>query len=234
MKGDILVGRGHRSDGEIVETPPLTLTGNALEFYETPEPLTRFLFSTVAIHGRIYECCVGDAAILRAVQDHPGDGPRRWVTNDLDDRWRADYHLDATTPAAFDAAEVNGPIDWTVTNPAFSTWLDVAELAIARSRLGVALYLRASAHEVLKTGRRRSWFGEHRPTGILWNPRFAHQRSKTSGKWSTDSMTTCWVVWERGIDTQLIEYASPAIIDELDAYTPAFRARMDRLMGVGR
>ncbi len=72
---------------------------------------------------------------------------------------------------------------------------------------------------------------EHTPTGILWLPRFAYQRSKTTGKWTTDSVCACWVIWLKDPNApQFIRYAPESVIDELDAETPAYRARMDRLM----
>jgi hypothetical protein len=93
------------------------------------------------------------------------------------------------------------------------------------------MHLRASIHEVLKTGVRRTWMAEHQPAGILWLPRFAYQRSKTTGKWTTDSVCACWVVWLKDPNTpQFIRYAPERVIDELDAETPAYRSRMDRLM----
>jgi hypothetical protein len=92
------------------------------------------------------------------------------------------------------------------------------------------MHLRASIHEVLKTGIRRTFMGTHAPTGILWLPRFGYQRSKTTGKWTTDSVCACWVIWMKKPTPQLIRYAPEWALDALEAETPAYRKRMDALM----
>lgn len=194
------------------------------EFYETPRAFSHWLFDEIDIGGRVFEPCVGSREIVDA--RWPPNGVS-WFTNDLDPRWPADVHKDATDRTLWQAHEV----DWTVTNPPFTPALDIAELAIEFSRVGVAMHLRASIHEVLKTGKRRTWMAEHPPTGILWLPRFAYQRSRTTGKWTTDSVCACWVVWLKDPKTpQFIKYAPERVIDELDQETPAYRKRMDALM----
>ena len=44
-------------------------------------------------------------------------------------------------------------------------------------------------------------------------------------------MTSCWCVWLKGETRQVIDYAPESVIDELDAFTPGYRERMDALMG---
>jgi hypothetical protein len=196
------------------------------EFYETAEPFTRWLNRWTADHGwpiggDIYEPCCGDGAIVRACV-----GPnQRWFMNDLDPRWERGG-LDATKSAAW-----RTPFDWTVTNPPFTKAVPILEQALTHSRIGVAMYLRLSIHEPLKVGTRRSWFAAHKPTAVLVLPRFAHQRSKKYGIWSTDSMTSAWCLWIKGETRQFIDYAPESVIDELEAFTPLYRARMDALMG---
>lgn len=194
------------------------------EFYETPEPFTHWLFQEIEIYGRVFEPCVGDGAIQRATWP---PNRRIWFTNDLDSRWPADVHKDATDRTLWEAHE----FDWTVSNPPFTPALDIIEHALAFSKVGVAMHLRASIHEVLKTGKRRTWMAEHCPTGILWLPRFAYQRSRTTGKWTTDSVCACWVIWLNDPKAkQFIRYAPEWVIDALDAFTPQYRTRMDKLM----
>lgn len=204
------------------------------EFYETPDPVTRWLCRWTAaqghpIEGVIFEPCVGDGAIVRACAR-----PRQaWRTNDLDSRWCA---------MPMDACEVSTwihhvtpdglPVDWTVTNPPFSLAVPILSHALCYSRVGVAMYLRLSIHEPLKTGIRRCFFADHPPTAVLMLPRFAHQRSRTKGIWSTDSMTSCWCVWLQKADWQAVAYAPESVIDELEAFTPAYRERMDALNGL--
>ncbi len=212
------------------------MPANGFEFYETPQAFGSYLFRTVDIRGRLFEPCVGAGAIIRAHGD-----PTVWRTNDLDPRHPADTHLDAEQPACWAAA---GPIDWTVTNPHFSGWMKVLQLALEHSRVGVALHLRASVHEVLRTtaqrkkdgtprkrsADRRTFMRRHTPTGILWLPRFGYQRSITTGKWSTDSVCACWVVWVKDpARAQFIDYAPEWVLEALDAETPEYRACMDAL-----
>lgn len=202
------------------------------EFYETPAPFSRFLFQTmgdmgVPIQGQILEPCVGDSAIIDAVIEMPYR--QQWITNDLDRRWVAEHHMDATKPYLW---SLMGNLQWTVSNPPFTPALDIIEPAIRVSSVGVAMHMRASIHEVLKTGTRRTWMNRYRPTGILWLPRFAYQRSKTTGQWTTDSVCACWCVWLKDPAVpQFIRYAGEDVIDALDAFTPNYRDRMDRLMG---
>lgn len=214
------------------------------EFYETPQTFTRYLFREVWIRGNVFEPCVGSGAIIKAAgaewpQTTALIGPgthnsRQWISNDLDPRWiGADYHLDAAAARVWQMPSIvaAGGIDWTVSNPPFKPAIDIMSHALAHSAVGVAMHLRASMHEVLKGGIRRTWMGEHTPTGILWLPRFGYQRSKTTGKWTTDSVCACWVIWLKDPNApQFIRYAPEWVLDELEAETPAYRTRMDALM----
>lgn len=211
------------------------------EFYPTPRPFTRWLFRELPIGGQCAEVCCGNGAIIDAALSEPTSHPQQWRTNDLDPRWAADHHLDATKPELYAAM---GDVDWNVGNPPFTQALSIIEQALAHARVGVVMHLRASIHEVLKNtdrtktgklrknpGIRRTWMAEHQPTGILWLPRFSYQRSKTTGKWTTDSVCACWVVWLKDPGApQFIRYAPERVLDELDAETPAYRRRMDDLM----
>jgi hypothetical protein len=196
------------------------------EFYETAEPFTRWLFDWMRenvkpIEGRLFEPCVGNGAIVRA------SSHGHWFTNDLDPRWPAYVHKSATDRSLWMAHEV----DWTVTNPPFTLAVPILEHALKYSTQGVGMYLRLSIHEPLKEGVRRKFFAENKPTATLVLPRFAHQRSRAKGIWSTDSMTSCWCVWVKGETRQFIDYAPESVIDELSAFTPSYRERMDALMG---
>lgn len=214
------------------------------EFYETPRAFTRYLFRALhelghPITGTVFEPCVGSGAIIQAVEEMRATGLRepwivdKWVTNDLDPRWPADAHFDATLERDWSAMFSDwGFPEWTVSNTAFTPAIEIADRALIYSRVGVAMYLRVSIHEVLKTGIRRTWMHRHQPTGILFLPRFAYQRSKTTGKWTTDSASACWVIWLRDRTVpQFIRYAPESVIDDMEYETPAYRARMDALMG---
>lgn len=212
------------------------------EFYETPSAFSHYLFREVSIYGTVFSPCVGSGAIIRASRetveqatDKIGAYPltRQWVTNDFDHRWPADFHHDATQEHVWkEVLDRNGGIDFTVDNPPFTKWQAIAEHALEYSRIGVALHLRASIHEVLKTGARRTWMSRNTPTGILWLPRFGYQRSKTTGKWTTDSVCACWLVWLKlPTAKQFIRYSPEWVLDALEAETPIYRKRMDALMG---
>lgn len=203
------------------------------EFYETSEAFTGYLIDVLrrrcdgGLIGRnCFEPCVGNRAIVRVAE---AADVGFWDTNDLDAHWSANTHGDATNAATF---QRTGSIDWTVSNTPFTHAIPIATRALAASRVGVALYLRASIHEVLKEGIRRSWFAANPPTGIVWLPRVAHQRSRAKGIWSTDSMTSCWVIWHKGATEQFIEYAPESVLDALESETPRYREQMDALNGL--
>lgn len=200
---------------------------NPFEFYETPDAFSDYLFRTVDIRGRCFSPCVGSGAIVgRGSGELTG---RHWRTNDIDPRWPADSHDDATDRACWLSA---GTVDWTVDNPPFDKAIEIIKLALEFSRVGVVMHLRASIHEVLKDDpERRTFMSRHTPTGNLWLPRFGFQRSPTTGKWTTDSVCSCWLVWRKDpAAAQFIHYAPEWVIDQLDEETPAYRARMDALM----
>lgn len=203
------------------------------EFYETPETSTKYLFNAMLhrghqISGNVVEPCVGSEAIMRAA----ASSSCWWQTNDLDPRWPASLNLDATQASTWlelDALH-NARIDWTVTNPPFSIAVDILNYAWQFSAIGVAMHLRASFHEPLKTGLRRALLRDRPPTGILWLPRFAFQRSKKTGEWTTDSVTCCWLIWVKHARHQFVDYAPEWVIDGLDGETKYYRTRMDALM----
>jgi hypothetical protein len=207
------------------------------EYYATPLAFTRYLYWAMAVRGapitgRCFEPCVGSGAIVQASHArwvHKVDtGERTWRTCDLDPRWPANCTGDATATTAW----LDEEPDWVQSNPPFTQALGIIEQSIKHARVGVAMLLRASIHEVLKTGLRRTWMRQHLPTGILWLPRFAYQRSRTTGKWATDNVCACWVVWlQDATAAQFIDYAPEWVIDELDAETPSYRAHMDEIMG---
>ena len=213
------------------------------EYYETPQAFIHYLFREVPITGSCFEPCVGSGAVPRASRDVIEQGmdaaitarlnrsARWWLTNDMDERWTADWHHDASQEHLWETVDDVGGIDWTVSNTPFTPALDIAEHALKHSRVGVALFLRASIHEVLKTGPRRTWMRDHPPNDILWLPRFAFQRSKKTSLWTTDSVCCCWCVWRQHDRAQSIKYAPTGVLDALDAETVAYRGRMDEIMG---
>jgi hypothetical protein len=214
------------------------MSHNPFEYYATPQAFTRYLFREMAhrgqrIHGTVLEPCVGDGAIRRAAAGCDDvDGipyERAWVTNDLDRRWPANSYRSAARQEFW--LEIERRPNWVVSNPPFSPAIEIIEGALRTATVGVAMHLRASIHEVLKTGKRRTWMRENTPTGCLWLPRFAYQRSPSTGKWTTDSVCACWLIWLRDKSVpQFFDYAPEWVLDDLDAETASYRAHMDQIM----
>lgn len=206
-----------------------------LEWHPTPAPFTRFLFDRVKIRGVIFSPCAGDGAIEKAADVCPDGTPtRRWISNDLDKRWPADYHEDASKPELWSSVVDDNPdgIDWVIDNPAFSIAMPLINIARQVAKVGVAMHLRASIHEVTKTGERQTWMYANPPNGILWLPRFAFTRSPTTNQWTTDSVCTCWVIWLKDAAPQFIDYAPPTLLDDLDKMTPAYRNWVDTMQAL--
>lgn len=200
------------------------------EFYETPAPFTRWMFQWMIehgfrIHGHILEPCVGNGAIIKAFNAMPAEPglswESAWSTNDLDPEWPADTHDDAAGPDLWRRHNVSrlggandSMIDWTVSNPPFNPAAEILSGALMSSRSGVAMHVRATFNEPLKTpGLRRSLLRTKPPTATLWLPRFSY-RKNDAGKWSTDSTTCCWLIWVRNEPRQFVDYAPNWVIDE--------------------
>lgn len=201
------------------------------EFYPTPNAFTYWLFHEVSIRGVCGELSSGSGAVIKSSYKTPTGDLREWITNDLDPKWNTDFNLDATQPELYDIIEKVGGIDWSVGNPAFTTAVESVNYGLEVARVGVALHLRNSIHEVLKRGARRTWLARLPPTGILFLPRFSYQRND-KGKWGSDNVGACWCIWmkDRTIP-QFIKYAPEWVIEMLEVETPEYRQQMDGLMG---
>lgn len=199
------------------------------EYYETPQTLGRYLFDQVHISGKCLEPMVGRGAIIEAARYVTGHRAQEWITNDIDPRWPADLHLDASGDEFWRRAGAAQP-DWVVSNPAFSHAITVADRGLQVAKVGVALYLRISIFEVTKTGPRRSWMADHPPNELHFLPRFAHQRSRRTGEWSTDSVTCAWAIWRHADRAQTIAFFPEHLLAELETETPIYRAHMDAIM----
>lgn len=197
------------------------------EFYPTPAPFTRWMLREVAkrlgpIEGTVVEPCAGAGDITNVVRS---EAPNTVVkSSDLDPRWGHPLR-DAIDDAVYVGA------DWAVTNPPFSLALEISDAAVRVSSVGVALYHRCTLREPLKgCGLGRSFFREHPPTLTLWCPRWAHQRSQKTGKWATDSAPCVWSIWKHGVAPQGDVWPPDSLFDEVKAYTPIYRSRVDALM----
>ncbi|MGK7753758.1 hypothetical protein [Roseovarius sp. C03] len=114
--------------------------------------------------------------------------------------------------------------DWIVTNPPFNRASDFVELALRRSRVGVAMFLKQQFLEGI--GRYRDLFSRHWPRLIL---QFSERVPLVTGTVDPDARTNqsyLWIVWIR-------RDAAPAL--GLDAAAPPefgwiapARARLER------
>ena len=156
-----------------------------LDFYETPAWQTRVLAHHVSIEGHCYEPCVGNGAIPNALDDGRRLGKRYWRLNDIDPHWPADTHLDATTPEAWTAPQV----DWVVSNFPFGVATPIVKHAHRIARVGVAVLLRLSWLE--PTADRREFLGDCPPDLLIVLPRTRYNPNSKS----VDSVTTAWMVW---------------------------------------
>lgn len=212
------------------------------EFYETPIAFTTYLQRALRraglpdISGRIAEPCVGSGAIIRGIDKgyEQGNGivvRRRdieWCLADLDPRW-VETPEDATKLETWQRLSSGGRLDWVVSNPPFTQAIPIIQHAQQHASY-VAMHLRSTIHEPLKRGVGRTWLRDRPPTAVFFLPRFAYQRSKTTGKWATDSAAACWCVWAPSYadeDAQVIDYADEQCFEDLKAETKGYRARMD-------
>lgn len=157
----------------------------ALDFYETPPHYIAALLGEVNIYGTVFEPCVGDGAIARAIHDLRT--VRRIYTNDIDRKRKADTHDDARTIEGIVA-------DWWVTNPPFDGELEILENALSQCG-NIAFLGRLS---FLEPTEERSMLLETRPpTRVIVLPRYSF-RLNDDGKKQTDNVTCCWMVWGSG------------------------------------
>lgn len=167
------------------------------EWYPTPRPFIRWLAQHLpdtregqAVYA---EPCVGDSVIPTVL------GPAQWITNDLNPRWAADTHLDATTPKYWN--QLPSTVEGIITNPANSIAWSILWWGMSLPQAPfIALHLRLSFLEPLKlNGWQRSMLRDFPPSMILPLPRFPYQRNK-KGEWSQDTVSSCWAVWNPASD----------------------------------
>ncbi|WEK42957.1 MAG: hypothetical protein P0Y64_16690 [Candidatus Sphingomonas colombiensis] len=84
-------------------------------------------------------------------------------------------------------------VDWTITNPPFRLAEQFIERALASSRIGVAMIVRAAFLEGV--GRFNRLFSAHQPTHVLqFTERVVMHKGKLSATGST-ATAYCWIIW---------------------------------------
>lgn len=162
--------------------------GGRREFdrYLTPSWAVKALLKRLGdLRGwRVIEPCVGshhiashfDQAVL--------------TTNDLDDRCRADFHLNAADPYSWRTL-IQWPRDertLTCTNPPFDQAADIVRAALKFSDV-VIMLLRITFLE--PTDDRGPLLARMPPTTQITLPRFPFRGT------TTDSVPCCWFIWDR-------------------------------------
>lgn len=159
------------------------------DFYETNAYAVIELLRQVPIRGVLFECCAGKGAISLPLREYFPTYPI--LTNDKDVSLPAGHHFDASKSENWERFVFpNETIDWTITNPPFSTAFKILVNAYDHSKLGVAFLLRLSFLE--PTYQRQDWLDEHPPDKLIVLPRFSF-----TGDGKTDSVTCAWMVWDK-------------------------------------
>lgn len=162
------------------------------EWYPTPRPFIRWLGEHLPSDRNgeaIYaEPCVGDSVIPTVL------GSAQWITNDLDPRWVADTHLDATWQAYWN--QLPETVEGIITNPPYSCALPILQWALSLPQTPfIALHVRLSFLEPLKkNATQRRLLQDYPPSKILVLPRFPYQ-TNAKGVWSQDTVTSAWMIW---------------------------------------
>jgi hypothetical protein len=186
--------------------------GGRREFdrYLTPGWMVRALMKRVSFDNyTILEPCVGDHAIAQFFDQG------RLITNDLDERCRADYHLDATGELWDEVIGPAGGVDITPSNPPFNEAFEIIQHALKHSRIGVAMLLRITWKEPTKV--RGPWLKRHPPQCEIVMPRWNFR-----GDGPGDSATTSWLLW--GND--------PAWLKDVPAFSFVDDAEMNQLIAL--
>ncbi|HEY9824878.1 MAG TPA: hypothetical protein V6D19_05480 [Stenomitos sp.] len=161
------------------------------DFYPTPAQLTKELLKRVEISGTVFECCAGDGAIAKELEENCLI--TKVITNDIDSNRKCDLNADASLSIYWN--KYFGSCDWVVTNPPYK---DVAPrivpLAFEHCRIGIAMLLRLSYLEPCTN--RGDWLEKHKKfmTDIII---FGQPRPSFTNNGKVDTSTTCWIVWQK-------------------------------------
>lgn len=158
------------------------------DLYETPRWMVDHLLdafedSGIDIEGmRALEPCVGLGNIVRAVQERAAC---LWLTNDIDRRFSAEFHLDASKDGGIWAMAERQ--DVIISNPPFTLASKIVPRCLECAPVA-AMLLRLSWLE--PTADRAFFLRQHPPDSLINMERFSFL-----GNGKEDSVTTAWFVW---------------------------------------
>jgi hypothetical protein len=161
------------------------------DFYVTPAWQTVAMARYVNIPKlcSVYEPCVGDGAIVRAMQRVR---PKlHWFTSDIVARepFAPTFLADATMRDSWTwVCGQKGKPTLTITNPPFNQAFEILKHAHKWSIWGAVMLLRLSFLE--PTDERGAWLAAHPPQQVIVLPRTDYR-----GSGSTDSVTSAWMYW---------------------------------------
>lgn len=163
-----------------------------LDRYLTNDALTKGLLERVPVSGLVVEPCAASGEMAAVLRRHPT--VLDVVTNDIDPTLpNLDFVSDARLPGAAIWQENLRP-HWVITNPPFSSAMDILQHSFDQCRVGVAFLLRVTFFEPVAA--RAEWLKCHedqmRYYLVLGSPRPSFT---ADGK--TDSATVAWVVWQK-------------------------------------
>jgi hypothetical protein len=135
------------------------------------------------VGARVIDACVGEGAVAEMLMHNQFEV----VTNDIDKKRRADYHMDARDPKLYKKAAA----DWWITNPPFDIIDDIL-MAAVQGCTNVVTLARLSVLEPTST--RRVLYKYYQPDMLIVLPRYCF-RLNDKGKRATDSVTCAWIGW---------------------------------------
>lgn len=159
------------------------------DFYPTPRwCVDRFMEACWLPEGHWCEPCVGDGAIVRAVNEHRDDVI--WTTNDIRSTGAAQHQIDFWSPLFKNLVDEVTPsegFDVIITNPPFKQAMEALLSFLERART-VALLLRVG---FLTTSERHEALLDNWPNEVWILP----DRPSFDGEGS-DASTYAWMVWK--------------------------------------
>lgn len=161
------------------------------DFYETPPHYLEALGDVIALpkDQMVLDVCSGERAIADWLKMEQRAAV---ITNDIDPKREAAYHLDAATPELYDLFQQRDLEDmWWITNPAFAQIDEIVTQALAFVPNVVTL---ARLSFLEPTEARRVIYDAYQPDMIIVLPRYSF-RLNDDGKPATDSVTCAWIGW---------------------------------------